>query len=85
MTLGGQPIEATKRYKVAGWAPVSERRVRGRRDDLGPHDPLSQGEEEITPRAFNLPQIKAPKAIRGWPSCHLRRTRTDKSPMNVSG
>ena len=26
MTLGGKPIDATKRYKVAGWAPVPKRR-----------------------------------------------------------
>jgi sulfur-oxidizing protein SoxB len=24
MRLGGRPIEAGKRYKVAGWAPVAE-------------------------------------------------------------
>jgi sulfur-oxidizing protein SoxB len=24
MRLGGEPIEAGKRYKVAGWAPVAE-------------------------------------------------------------
>ena len=24
MTLRGKPIEASKKYKVAGWAPVSE-------------------------------------------------------------
>jgi sulfur-oxidizing protein SoxB len=24
MRLGGKPIEADKRYKVAGWAPVAE-------------------------------------------------------------
>jgi sulfur-oxidizing protein SoxB len=24
MTLRGKPIDAAKRYKVAGWAPVSE-------------------------------------------------------------
>ncbi len=24
MTLNGRPIEAGKRYKVAGWAPVAE-------------------------------------------------------------
>jgi sulfur-oxidizing protein SoxB len=24
MTLGGKPIDTAKKYKVAGWAPVSE-------------------------------------------------------------
>ena len=45
--LDGKPIEAAKKYKVAGWAPVAEGREGGRRRaDLGRDGALPAGEED---------------------------------------
>ena len=47
MTLRGKPLDPTKRYRVAGWAPVSEEaRAVGRRADLGADGALPSREEE---------------------------------------
>ena len=52
MTLDGKPLDADKRYKVAGWAPVSEEaKTRRRRADLGPDGALSARAEDDHGRA----------------------------------
>ena len=60
MVLGGQPIEASKTYKVAGWAPVAEEaRSAG-------HKPVwdvletwlkAQGGGRVKPRRINTPRL----------------------------
>ncbi|MGQ9371028.1 thiosulfohydrolase SoxB [Azospirillum sp. ST 5-10] len=59
MTLRGQPVEAGKTYKVAGWAPVSEQA----RDAGG--DPVWEvvarhlrAQKTVRPPALNLPTLK---------------------------
>lgn len=62
MRLKGKPIEASRTYKVAGWAPVAEEaRTAGNR-------PIWEVAEEwlkarggkVTPRKANLPKIVGP-------------------------
>jgi sulfur-oxidizing protein SoxB len=57
MRLGGAPIEAGKKYKVAGWAPVAE----GAR---GPGEPVWEALERylkdrkvVAPRAPYVPKL----------------------------
>jgi len=59
MTLGGKPVEASKTYKVAGWAPVSEEA----RDAGG--EPVWElvarhlrAKKTVAPPALNLPKLK---------------------------
>jgi sulfur-oxidizing protein SoxB len=60
MRLNGQPIEADKRYKVAGWAPVAEE---ARRANLKPvwdvvEAWLEQQGGRVAPRHLNTPALK---------------------------
>ena len=58
LTLKGSPLQADKRYKVAGWAPVSEEAR------LAAGEPIwdlmaryLRGQKTIGPRALNLPKL----------------------------
>jgi sulfur-oxidizing protein SoxB len=59
MRLGGQLIDPTKTYKVAGWAPVSE----AARDAGGPPiwDLVAgwlRDRKRVSPRVLNQPRIE---------------------------
>jgi sulfur-oxidizing protein SoxB len=59
MRLGGKPIEASRTYKVAGWAPVSEEAARaGNRPvwDVVEQWLKAQG-GKVTPRKLNEPKL----------------------------
>jgi sulfur-oxidizing protein SoxB len=58
MTLGGKPIEAAKKYKVAGWAPVSEEAKAAGGEPIW--DVLSRylrAQKTIAPRVLDLPTV----------------------------
>ena len=59
MTLKGRPLEASKKYKVAGWAPVSEE---GRQAGGEPiWDVMARylkDRKTVKPLALNLPRLK---------------------------
>jgi sulfur-oxidizing protein SoxB len=56
MRLHGKPLEAGKRYRVAGWAPVAEG-ARGKAIwDVMAH--YLKGRKTVRPRRLNLPAIK---------------------------
>ena len=58
MTLNGTPLSANKRYKVAGWAPVSEEsRVAGGEPVWELMARYLRGQKTIRPRALNLPKL----------------------------
>ena len=60
MRLGGQPIEADKSYKVAGWAPVAEdAKNAGSRPvwELVEGWLKSQPDGRVTPRRINTPKL----------------------------
>ncbi|MET0682651.1 MAG: thiosulfohydrolase SoxB [Casimicrobiaceae bacterium] len=66
MTLGGKPIDAMKRYKVAGWAPVSEEaKAAGGEPIWDLMTRYLKAQKSITPRALNLPQIEGAKGNPG--------------------
>ena len=72
MELAGKPIDAQKKYKVAGWAP--SRRRRGppvaRRSGMCARAICAPGKRSR--RAHSIfPSSKACRAIRGWPSRRL--------------
>ena len=55
MRLGGKPVDASKTYKVAGWAPVAE-------GAKGPPawDVIAQylrAKKTIAPRTLSLPKL----------------------------
>ena len=59
MTLSGKPIDAAKKYKVAGWAPVSEEAKAAGGEPIW--DVIARylrAQKTIAPRALNLPQIE---------------------------
>jgi sulfur-oxidizing protein SoxB len=59
MTLGGKPIDPAKRYKVAGWAPVSEEaRAAGGAPVWDVMARYLRAQKTIAPRALNLPAIE---------------------------
>jgi sulfur-oxidizing protein SoxB len=59
MTLGGKPIDPAKRYKVAGWAPVSEEaRAAGGAPVWDVMARYLRAQKTIAPRALNLPKIE---------------------------
>ncbi len=58
MTLNGTPLQADKRYKVAGWAPVSEEaRVAGGEPIWELMARYLRGQKTIRPRALNVPKL----------------------------
>jgi S-sulfosulfanyl-L-cysteine sulfohydrolase len=71
MRLGDKAIEASKTYKVAGWAPVSED---ARKAGLQPVWDLveawlkAQPGRRVTPRAPNVPTLDT-AGNAGWSSC----------------
>jgi sulfur-oxidizing protein SoxB len=66
MTLGGKPIDAAKRYKVAGWAPVSEEaKAAGGEPIWELMTRYLKAQKSIAPRALNLPQVEGAKGNPG--------------------
>jgi sulfur-oxidizing protein SoxB len=58
MTLNGKPIEPAKRYKVAGWAPVSpEARAAGGEPIWDVMARYLRVQKTIRPRELNLPKL----------------------------
>ena len=59
MTLRGKPIEASKAYKVAGWAPVSEEAKAAGGEPIW--DVIARylkSQKTIKPLALNLPKVE---------------------------
>jgi sulfur-oxidizing protein SoxB len=58
MELAGKPIDAGKRYKVAGWAPVAEdARTAGGEAVFDVVARYLRAKRTITPRVPNLPRL----------------------------
>jgi S-sulfosulfanyl-L-cysteine sulfohydrolase len=58
MTLGGKPLEADKKYKVAGWAPVSEEaKVAGGEPIWELMARYLRAQKTIKPRELNVPRL----------------------------
>ena len=58
MRLGGKPIEADRRYKVAGWAPVAEEaKSAGNRMVWDVVESWLKAQGRITPRKLNTPRL----------------------------
>ncbi len=59
MTLDGKPLAATKKYKVAGWAPVSEEaRATGGEAIWDLMARYLRAQKTIKPRVLNLPKVE---------------------------
>jgi S-sulfosulfanyl-L-cysteine sulfohydrolase len=58
LRLAGQPLEADKLYKVAGWAPVAEgARTMGLKPVWELVEPWLKAQKVIKPRALNTPRL----------------------------
>jgi 2',3'-cyclic-nucleotide 2'-phosphodiesterase (5'-nucleotidase family) len=58
LMLNGQPLSADRRYKVAGWAPVSEEaRQAGGEPVRELMARYLRGEEVVKPRVANVPKL----------------------------
>ena len=58
MRLGGQPIDADKRYRVAGWAPVSEEaKTAGNKQVWDVVEPWLKQKQRVTVRKPNTPRL----------------------------
>jgi S-sulfosulfanyl-L-cysteine sulfohydrolase len=58
LTLNGTPLQADKRYKVAGWASVSEEaRLAGGEPIWELMSRYLRGQKTIQPRALNVPRL----------------------------
>ncbi len=58
MRLGGKPIEADKRYRVAGWAPVSEEaKTAGNKQVWDVVEPWLKQKQRVTARKPNTPRL----------------------------
>jgi S-sulfosulfanyl-L-cysteine sulfohydrolase len=58
MELDGKPIDADKKYKVAGWAPVSEdARAAGGEAIWDVIERYLRDQKTIKPRTLNLPAL----------------------------
>jgi sulfur-oxidizing protein SoxB len=55
MRLNGKPIEASKTYRVAGWAPVAEGATGEPIWDVV--ETWLKAKKKITPRKLNLPRL----------------------------
>ena len=59
MTLKGKPIDASKQYKVAGWAPVSEEaKAAGGEPIWDVMAGYLRSVKAVRPRALNLPKLR---------------------------
>ena len=59
MTLAGKPIDATKKYKVAGWAPVAEEaKAAGGEAIWDVVARYLRAQKTIRPRALELPKVE---------------------------
>ncbi len=59
MTLGGKPLDAAKRYKVAGWAPVAEEAKAAGGEPIW--DVVARwlrAQKSVAPRTLNMPKIE---------------------------
>src|ERR1700736_5708310 len=71
LTLNGAPLLADKRYKLAGWAPVSEEsRVAGGEPIWELMARYLRGQKTIQPRALNVPRLVG---VSGNPGLAKRR------------
>ena len=58
MRLNGKPIEADRKYKVAGWAPVAEEaKTTGGKPIWDLVEPWLKTKGKVSPRKLNLPQL----------------------------
>ena len=59
MTLRGKPLDAAKKYKVAGWAPVSEEaRAAGGEPVWDLMARWLRAQKTVAPRAVNVPKVE---------------------------
>ncbi|MDT4842399.1 thiosulfohydrolase SoxB [compost metagenome] len=59
MRLGGKPIDASRSYKVAGWAPVSEEaRTAGNKPVWEVIEPWLKSRKVVTTRRLDEPVLK---------------------------
>jgi S-sulfosulfanyl-L-cysteine sulfohydrolase len=59
MELAGKPLDAQKKYKVAGWAPVSEEaKATGGEAIWDVCARYLRAQKSITPRILNLPVVE---------------------------
>ena len=59
MELDGKPLDASRKYKVAGWAPVSEdARTAGGEPVWDVVARYLKGQKTITPRALEVPRLE---------------------------
>ena len=66
MVLNGKPIEANRKYKVAGWAPVAEEaKNAGGKPIWDVVEPWLKSKGKIGPRKLNLPQLTLAAGNRG--------------------
>jgi sulfur-oxidizing protein SoxB len=66
MSLAGKPVEATKKYKVAGWAPVSEEaRNAGGEPIWDLMEKYLRDRKVVKPVRLNLPRLKGVKGNPG--------------------
>ena len=58
MILRGKPLEADKKYKVAGWAPVSEdAKAAGGEPIWDVMARYLRGQKSLGPRKLNVPKL----------------------------
>ena len=58
MTLGGRPLEADKKYRVAGWAPVAEEAKAGGGEPIWEvMARYLRAQKTLRPRALNVPRL----------------------------
>ena len=58
MRLGGKPIDANRKYRVAGWAPVSEdAKNAGVKPIWDLVEPWLKSKGAVTPRKLNTPTL----------------------------
>jgi sulfur-oxidizing protein SoxB len=67
MRLNGKPVEADKKYKVAGWAPVSEEaKNAGGKPIWDLVEPWLKSKGRVSARKLNLPQLVGVAANPGY-------------------